>query len=64
MNLFEYQDLKYKEFNDKIINQTFYPTIGIRIPVLRNLAREVAKNGYLDYINSKHQYYEEYLIHG
>ncbi len=64
MNLFEYQDLKYKEFNDKIINQTFYPTIGIRIPILRKLALEVAKNDYLGYINSKHTYYEEYLIHG
>ena len=64
MNLFEYQDLKYKEFNDKIVNQDVYPTIGIRIPTLRKLAKEVAKNGYLDYINSKHTYYEEYLIHG
>lgn len=64
MNLFEYQDLKYKEFNDKIINQDVYPTIGIRIPTLRKLALEVAKNDYLGYINSKHTYYEEYLIHG
>ena len=64
MNLFEYQDLKYKEFNDKIVNQDVYPTIGIRIPTLRKLAQETAKNGYLDYINSKHTYYEEYLIHG
>ena len=64
MDLFKYQDLKYKEFNDKILNNTIYPTIGIRIPVLRNLAREVAKNDYLDYINSKHTYYEEYMIHG
>ena len=64
MDLFKYQDLKYKEFNDKILNNTIYPTIGIRIPVLRNLAREVAKNDYLDYINSKHTYYEKYMIHG
>lgn len=64
MNLFEYQDLKYKEFNDKIVNQNVYPTIGIRIPTLRKLAKEVAKNDYLSYINSKHTYYEEYLIHG
>ena len=64
MNLFEYQDLRYKEFNDKIINQDVYPTIGIRIPTLRKLAQEVAKNDYLGYINSKHTYYEEYLIHG
>lgn len=64
MDLFEYQDLKYKEFNDKIVNNNVYPTIGIRIPILRKIAKEWAKNDYLDYINSKHTYYEEYMIHG
>lgn len=64
MDLFKYQDKKYKEFNDKIINQNKYPTIGIRIPTLRLLAREEAKNDYLSYINSKHTYYEEYMIMG
>lgn len=62
--LFKYQDLEYKKFNDKILNNETYPTIGIRIPILRNLAKEWAKNDYLDYINSKHTYYEEYMIHG
>ncbi|MBR1376286.1 MAG: DNA alkylation repair protein [Bacilli bacterium] len=64
MDLFQYQDLKYKEFNDKIQNQSVYPTIGIRIPILRKIAREVSKNDYLDYINNRHTYWEEYLIHG
>lgn len=64
MDLFKYQDLKYKEFNDKILNSKEITTIGIRIPILRKLAKEVALNDYLDYINSKHKYFEEYIIHG
>lgn len=64
MDLFIYQDLKYKEFNDKIINNKKYSTIGIRIPILRKLAKEMAKNGQIDYIYSNHTYYEEYLISG
>lgn len=64
MDLFKYQDLKYKEFNDKIVNSSALPTIGIRIPIIRKLAKEVALNDYLGYINSKHTYYEEYLIYG
>ena len=64
MDLFKYQDLKYKEFNEKIINQNVYPTIGIRIPELRKIAKEVAKNDYKEYIQTEHKYYEEYMIHG
>lgn len=64
MDLFKYQDLKYKEFNDKILNNNTYKTIGIRIPLLRKIASDMAKNGYIDYINSEHTYYEEYMIHG
>ena len=63
MDLFKYQDKKYKEFNDKIINTT-YPTIGIRIPILRNLAKKMAKEDYLGYINDNHTYLEEYMIMG
>lgn len=63
-DLFKYQDLKYKDFNDKIINSNFYPTIGIRIPVLRKLAREIVLNDYKSYLNAEHKYYEEYMLHG
>ena len=63
MDLFKYQDLKYKEFNDRIIN-TIYPTIGIRIPILRDLAKKMAKEDYLSYINDNHTYMEEYMIMG
>lgn len=42
--LFELQDLKYKEFNSKLI-PTVPPErfIGVRIPDLRKLAKETAK---------------------
>ena len=42
--LFEFQDLKYKEFHSKLmptINQN--SIIGVRVPVLRKFAKEVFK---------------------
>ena len=63
MDLFKYQDLKYKLFNDKIIN-TNYETIGIRMPILKKLAKEIAKSDYHEYFNKEHKYYEEYMIYG
>lgn len=35
-------DLKYKEFNDRIINCD-YPSIGVRVPIIRKLAKSVKK---------------------
>lgn len=64
--LFELQDLNYKEFHSKLM-----PTIekeriiGIRIPVLRSLAKEISKTKEADeFINSlPHYYYEENNLH-
>ena len=44
-------DEAYKEFNDRILNAPSMPTLGIRIPKLRELAKEAAKEpegGWLD----------------
>lgn len=41
--LYEKQDLKYKEFNDKIVNGAG-ESIGIRIPELRRIAKEISKS--------------------
>jgi len=64
--LFEHQDLKYKDFHAKLI-----PTvpqeliIGVRIPDLRKLAKEVYKsNAYKDFLSAlPHKYYEEDNLH-
>ena len=36
-------DPEYKEFNDRILNAPSVKTLGIRVPVLRKLAKETAK---------------------
>lgn len=35
-------DHSYKEFNDRILNAPTVPTLGIRVPALRKLAKETA----------------------
>ncbi|MBP9989280.1 MAG: DNA alkylation repair protein [Ruminococcus sp.] len=65
--LYELQDLKYRDFNSKLI-----PTvdknkvIGVRTPDLRKLAKEFAKTDEAEsFLNSlPHKYYEENNIHG
>ena len=65
--LFELQDLKYKEFQCKLI-PTINPemVIGVRTPELRKLAREFSQTPeYLEFIKIlPHTYYEENNLHG
>lgn len=52
----------YKNLNDRtgISN-----SIGIRIPILKKIAKEIIKGNYQDFIkNNKHKYYEEIILHG
>lgn len=68
-DLFSFQDIKYKDFNLKLI-----PTvdkdliIGVRTPILRNYAKKLFKEDekqtfeFLD--NLPHKYYEENNLHG
>lgn len=64
--LFKLQDLKYAEFQSKLV-----PTverelfIGVRVPELRKFAKElVKKNTYLDFLDDlPHKYYDENMLH-
>lgn len=57
-------DSKTKEFNSKIIN-TKYEMLGIKIPVLRTIAKDISNSNIYDFLNivGSH-YYEEVMIHG
>lgn len=63
-------DEAYKEFNDRILNAPSMPTLGIRIPKLRELAKEAAKapeGGWLDEMLRDHGscvYQEEHMLFG
>lgn len=60
--LFELQDLKYRDFHRSLV-----PTaaegyvIGVRMPQLRQLAKEIDKTTFLEVL--PHKYYEENQLH-
>ena len=65
--LFKKQDLKYREFTAKSIpNISIDKIIGVRIPDIRTLAKEIKDCEYIDkFLNElPHWYQEENLLHG
>lgn len=66
--LFKLQDLKYKEFNKKLIlTIDENRIIGIRVPILRKFAKNFYKNDFKEAMffikNSSHFYLEEENLH-
>ena len=61
--IFELQDLKYKEFHSKLCPNVSN-IIGVRVPVLRQFAKELYKedNEVINKIGNK--YYEEIMLQG
>ena len=64
--LFEMQDLKYRDFQAKLMPTVDRENIiGVRTPLLRQFAKELKKEGAEDFLNSlPHRYYEENNLHG
>lgn len=65
-HLFELQDIKYKEFQSKLIpTVTSESMIGIRTPELRKYAKQLVKDGaYADFLNDlPHQFFDENQLH-
>lgn len=64
--LFEMQDLKYREFHSRLMPGIDKETIiGIRMPLLRKFTREFAKTPETEYFlrDLPHRYYEENNMH-
>lgn len=61
MNLKKYQDIKYREFQKRLIVSS-YPLIGVRIPILRKISRQINVDEYIDNFNPV--YYEDILLYG
>lgn len=61
--LFEYQDLKFKDFNAKLIPTiTPYSVIGVKTPIIRSIAKKM--DDYEDFIHElPHKYHEENMLH-
>ena len=60
--LLSMEDKKYLKFNSKIILQKDYPMIGIRLPMIKDYAKELMKENRLPEFKDK--YYEEIVLHG
>ena len=62
--LFELADDKYKEFHSSLCPNT-ENIIGVRLPQLRQIAKEITKGDWRGFLStSKEDYYEEVLING
>lgn len=62
--LFSFKDEKYIEFNQKLIF-TKYLMIGVRMPVLRKIAKDISKGDIDSFLSlCQYKYYEEVLIVG
>jgi len=65
--LFSLQDKEYGVFQAKLVpNVDSSKIIGVRVPVLRSLAKRIYKEGnYSEFLSSlPHQYYDEDMLHG
>lgn len=62
-DLFNMQDKKYKEFHSSL-SPNVDNIIGIRVPVLRNYAKELLKQHKQEEIKIGDKYYEELLLQG
>lgn len=62
--LIEQQDEKYRLFHEKLLRSSL-PVIGIRTPILRQTAKEVAKKADFHFFETCHMdTYEERLLYG
>lgn len=63
--IFELADEEYKKFHTSLCPNTD-TIVGVRVPVLRNLAKEIVKeNDVVEYLkNATNKYYEETLLQG
>ena len=60
VKLFELKDKKYKEFHGTLCNTCKYEIIGVRVPNLRMLAKDIIKEDFKAFLEDEEiTYYEE-----
>ena len=64
--LYSLQDIKYRDFSKSLMpSKNEYELIGIRIPILKKMAKAISKEEYTSFIKiNKHSTFEEILLHG
>lgn len=62
--IFNLADQKYKQFHSRLC-PTISNIIGVRVPILRNYAKELVKGGFEENFNKiQNDYYEEIMLKG
>ena len=67
--LFSYQDKKYAQFIQKLlpknIDRENIKIIGIRLPQLRKIAKDLVKNNWQEFLNQNtNEYFEQIMLEG
>lgn len=63
--LLSLQDEKYRDFNKSIVLNSKYQMIGVRLPIMRNIAKGIAYDNIINFLKvAKNKYYEEVMIQG
>lgn len=59
------KDLKYREFHYKLLKDNSINFIGVRTPMLKNIAKQISKTNYIEFIRlNTLKTYEEKTIYG
>lgn len=63
--LISIQDVKYKEFHSSLVLNSQYEIIGIRLPIMRDIAKKITKGNIEEFLTyAQDRYYEEVMIQG
>ena len=63
--LIEQKDEEYKEFHSSLVLNSKYEMIGIRVPIMRQIAKDIAKTNIEEFLQvAQDKYYEEVMIQG
>ncbi|MDR0739185.1 MAG: DNA alkylation repair protein [Oscillospiraceae bacterium] len=65
LELEKLQDHRYRSFCQRLNKDENYDYIGVRVPILRDIAKQIAKYDFQSFIRQNtHTYYEETMLHG
>ena len=63
--LISQKDEEYRKFHSSLVLNSIYEMIGIRVPIMRKIAKEIAKTNIEEFLQcAKDKYYEEVMIQG
>lgn len=59
-------DEPYAAFTRKLVPDTRYPVLGVRVPAMKSIAKSDKSNEkkIKAFLSEKHRYYEEFFLHG